>query len=69
MPYVHIDIPGAFAVGQTVDAKIDKAPVRVTRVSEKLLRIEPDELCWIHALVSKDNQTTIRVYRDGGVND
>jgi hypothetical protein len=42
VPYLHIDVSFGTTIGQTVDATIGKAQVRVTLISEDWIRIEPD---------------------------
>jgi hypothetical protein len=42
VPYVHIDVSSGTAIGQTLDAAIGKAQVRVTLIPEDWIRMEPD---------------------------
>lgn len=43
MPYIQVTVPTWLTIGQTVDAQIGEMTVRVTRMSETLLRVEADE--------------------------
>jgi hypothetical protein len=65
VPYLHIDVSFGTAIGQTVDATIGKAQVRVTLISEEWIRIELDAeneaagFCRIFACTSQDGRMTI----------
>jgi hypothetical protein len=58
VPHI-ITVPSATVVGRTVDATIGGAAGRVTLLSERALRIEPDDVCTIISATTVDNQTTI----------
>ena len=60
MPHVTITVPSGTAIGKTVDGRIGVAPVRVTLLSERTLRIEPDDVvCTIMTAITEDGQTTV----------
>jgi hypothetical protein len=52
-------MPSGTAIGRTVDAKIGVALERVTLLSERTLRIEPDDVCTIISAIPEDGRTTI----------
>ena len=58
MPYLTITVPSGTVIGRTVDPKIGAAPGRVTLLSERTLRIEPDNVCTILTATALDGQTT-----------
>ena len=59
VPDVTITIPSGTAIGRTVDAKLGAVPARVTLLSERTLRIEPDDVCTIMTAITEDGRTTI----------
>jgi hypothetical protein len=52
-------MPSGTAIGRTVDARSGTKPVRVTLLSERTLRIEPDDVCTIISATTEDGRTTI----------
>jgi hypothetical protein len=60
VPYVTIIIPASPAIGKTVDAMIGVAPARVTLLSERTLRIEPNDVGSIIGMYSENSRTTIQ---------
>jgi hypothetical protein len=61
MPYITLTIPSGTTVGQTVDATIGNMPARVTLLTDKTLRIEPDDVGTIIAATTEDGRTTLCV--------
>jgi hypothetical protein len=69
LPYVTI--PAGTAIGRTVDAKIGAAPAKVTLLSERTLRIEPDGgVGTIISATTQDGRRTIHAiaahWKSGG---
>jgi hypothetical protein len=59
VPYVDIEIPASAKIGQVVDAKIGRASMQATLLSDTLVRIEPSAI--VRAITSATTQdaTTI----------
>jgi hypothetical protein len=56
--YITITVPSGTVIGRIVDVKIGAAPARVTLLSERTLRIEPDDVCRIITATAQDGRIT-----------
>jgi len=60
VPYITVTVPSGTAIGRTVDAKIGAVPAKVTLLSERTLRIEPDGVvCTVLSSITQDGSTTL----------
>jgi hypothetical protein len=57
----QLTAPSSSTIGETVDAIMDGAAVRVTFLSAEALRIEPNDVCAIVGPISMNGFTTFAI--------